>query len=300
MRTVRRIINSNPHLSTAWWHFQVRLAELRGRESVVVYQMGKVGSSTLVASLHALHKKLQIHHVHTLTEKGIADAEAIYRQIARQSQSSTVARARHLLSSRYLRQRMRRQIQGKKWKVITLVREPIARNVSSFFQIIDYPLPNFMARYHAGELDMETVSNTFLTKFDHKQVLHWFETELRQALGINVFASEFPKERGYQIYQGDTCELLLIKLEKLNECACDAFRDFLGVDHFELVRTNVADDKEYAGAYRQLKEHLILPDSYVQEMYSSPTMQHFYSQAEIAAFATQWKTHHDALIPTLG
>jgi hypothetical protein len=300
MRSMNRIINSNPHLSTAWWHFQVRLAELRGRESVIVYQMGKVGSSTIVASLHALRRKLQIHHVHTLTGKGIADAEAIYRQMARHAATGTFVRARHLLSSRYLQQRIHRPIQGKKWKVITLVREPIARNVSSFFQIIDYPLPNFMARYHAGELDIETVSNTFLEKFDHQQVLHWFETDLRQALGIDVFAGEFPREKGYQIYQGDTCELLLLKLEKLNECACDAFRDFLGIEHFDLVRTNIGEEKEYAGAYQQLKEHLILPERYVQEMYSSPTMQHFYDQREIAAFAAKWKTHHDALITTLG
>lgn len=298
MRAYRRIINSNKHLSTAWWHLQVRLAELRGRESVVVYQMGKVGSSSIVASLHALNGKMQVHHVHTLTQQGIADAEAIYRQIARTAQTNTAARARHLQSSRYLHDRMHRPIHGKKWKVITVVREPISRNISSFFQTIDYPLPNFMERYRAGELGIDTVISTFLDQFDHDHVLHWLDVELQQALGINVFAKEFPQEKGYQIYQGDTCELLLLKLENLNACAGEAFANFLGIHNFNLVKANVADEKEYAGAYQQLKDRLILPDWYVQEMYSSKYMQHFYTRAEIAAFAARWKANHDALIAT--
>ncbi len=300
MRAYKRLINSNDQFSTAWWRLQVRLAELRGRESIVVYQMGKVGSSTIVASLRALQRKMKIHHVHTLTTKGIADAEAIYRQISRDVQVSTSTRSRHLLSSHYLRNRMKRRLHGKKWQVISLVREPISRNVSSFFQVIDQPLPNFMTRYNAGELDIEHVSNVFLDKFDHEHVLQWFEKELQPALGIDVYASEFPKDKGYQIYQGDNCELLLLKLEKLNECADEAFHDFLGIDNFKLVKTNVAESKEYAAAYQQFKEHLLLPDSYLDAMYSSPYMQHFYSPSEIAAFATKWKDRHDVLVPTLG
>ncbi len=297
MQLYRRLIERNQHLSTAWWHLQMHLAEMRGRQSVVVYQMGKVGSSSIVASLRALPQKLQIHHVHTLTKQGIAHAEAIYRQMSLATQSNTATRARHLQSSRYLTRSMnspRSHSRGKRWKVVTLVREPIARNVSSFFQTIDHLLPHFMARYDVGEIDIETVNKTFLENFDHQQVLQWFDVEIAAALGIDVYSSAFPKERGYQLYRGETCDLLLLKLEMLNSCAADAFYDFLGVDNFELIKSNVADEKEYAQAYLDFKRSVQLPDPYLHQMYASRYMQHFYCPNEIATFASKWKNHYDA------
>lgn len=298
MRAAKQLIQSNEQLATAWWHMQMRLGEARGRETVVVYQMGKVGSSSIVASLHALREKMQVHHVHTLTPQGIAAAEAIYAQIEQETGINTYARSRHLQSSRYLAQRLHRPAPSgdRRWKVITLVREPISRNVSSFFQVIDHHLPNFVARYEAGELGIEAVTSAFLERFDHDQVLNWFDAEARPALGIDVFAGEFEQERGYTIYRGDHCDLLLLKLETLDACASAAFREFLGIEDFTLVRSNVAEEKAYATAYQQFKRTLSLPEWYLEKMYSSRYMQHFYSQAEIAAFATKWESHHAALV----
>jgi hypothetical protein len=289
MALYTRLIDANPHVATAWWRMHVRLAEVRGRESVVVYQMGKVGSSTIVASLRAQNPRRQIHHVHTLTRKGIADAEAVYHAIERNTGENVTARSRHLWSSRYLRTRMQRPLQGEKWKIITLVREPIARNLSSFFQTIDYPLPNFMARYEAGELSLDTVREVFLQQFDHGQVLRWLDEEVQRALGINVYTEDFPQARGYQIYAGEQCDLLLLKLEKLNECAAQAMHEFLGIEDFTLIKTNVAREKEYADAYRRLRNQLQLPDYYIRTIYASQYMRHFYSRAEIAEFTAKWR-----------
>jgi hypothetical protein len=274
----------------------VHLAELRGHEPVVVYQMGKVGSSTIVTSLRALQCKMYVHHVHALTEEGIAAAEAVYRKIGQESHVDTFVRSKHLLSSRYLCHRIKSRINGRKWKFITLVREPISRNISSFFQEIDHLLPNFLQRYKAGEVDVETMVQTFFDKFDHEHVLQWPEKHLQPVLDLDLYESDFPKDQGYQIYSGEHYDLLLLKLEALDECAEDAFHEFLGIEKIELVKTNVSKTREYAEAYQQFKEHLSLPDSYIDAMYSSQYMQHFYSQDEIAAFAAQWKDRNDASV----
>lgn len=301
MRAYPHLTESNAQFSTAMWRVYTRWAELRGAGSVVVYHMGKVGASALVNSLHAHNPRLQIYQVHTLTRKGITEAEAIYRVMGQNTGQTMTARARHLLRSRDLRKRMQRLLYGQKWKVITLVREPIARNIASFLQTIDYPLPNFRARYCAGELDLATVRKIFLQQFDHGHVLRWFDEELQRALGINVFLSGFPKEKGYQIYTGERCELLLIKREKLKECAATALAEFLGIQDFSPAAAAMTGERELGDLdynldqnlerdlYRDFCSGLQLPQRYVNALYDSQYMQHFYSQAEITAFTAKWR-----------
>jgi hypothetical protein len=283
---VRQFLNTNPLVTRASWNLQTLVTELTGQQPIIVYQMGKVGSSSIVASLRSLDRK--VFHIHFLTERGIAEAEAIYRTMCQNSATTYYPRARHLLGSRYLRKRLRKRGHGQKWKVITLVRDPIARNISDFFQVIDYQIPNFTARYNAGEIDIETVLDTFLNRYNHEFVLRWFDEELQPALGIDVYDTNFPRERGYHMYQNELCDLLLIKLEQLDECREEAFQRFLGLDNFQLVKANVAEEKQYADAYREFRRCITLPESYVQAVYSSRFVRHFYTDDEIEQFRAKW------------
>lgn len=293
MQAIRNFLNTNYGITVARWWLRCLLDDWRRRRLLVVYQVGKVGSSTIVASLKVLPQWWRVHHVHTLTPEGMAASKAVYHQLTAVGVSSYFPRARHLLSSHYLRKKLPQPAQagleqGQRWKVITLVREPIGRNMSEFFQVIDYELPNFVTRYNGGELTMDETVQTFLDRFDHDYALHWFDRELNPVLGIDVFAEPFPKAQGYQIYQGPFADLLLLKLEQMDECAGIAFAEFLGLDNFALVKTNVAEEKEYAAAYDEFKQRIALSPAYLQRMYGSRFVQHFYSDAEIDALCAKW------------
>lgn len=290
---MRRFLNTNYGLTVARWRLRFLLDDWRRRRLLVVYQMGKVGSSTIVASLKALPPTWSVHHVHTLTAEGIATREAIYHKLTQERASSYFPRARHLLSSYYLRSKLPTPtttavLPNQRWKVITLVREPISRNISEFFQVIDYKLPNFVARYNAGALTIDETVQTFMAGFDHDDTLHWFDQEIKPVLGIDVFAEPFPKARGYQIYQGPFADLLLLKLEQMDECAGAAFGEFLGLENFTLVKTNVGEEKAYAAAYNEFKQRLALSPAYLQRMVGSHYVQHFYSDVEIDAMRAKW------------
>ncbi|RMF29402.1 MAG: hypothetical protein D6759_13910, partial [Chloroflexi bacterium] len=260
---------------------RLHLDTLLGKEPLIVYQMGKVGSSTVVASLEALSLDSPIYHIHTLTWEGIRSGERIYRAIYGDSRPPSFSRMKHLLASRHLRRQLDRGVRGPRWKVITLVRDPIARNISDFFQLIDWWLPHFLPRYEAGEATIEEAIATFLERYYHDEPLNWFDIELKASLGIDVFATPFPKSTGYQVYQGEGVDLLVLKLERLDECAPEAFRAFLGVERFELIRANVSSDKMYGDAYRAFVKAIRLPDSYIEQMYTSRYVRHFYSDEEI-------------------
>jgi hypothetical protein len=128
----------------------------------------------------------------------------------------------------------------------------------------------------------------FLEKFDHDTPLVFFDREFKGVLGIDVFSSDFPKPKGYKIYEQELADVLLIRLENLDQCASKAFQEFLNVDGFTVIRKNIASEKAYYPIYRKFLESVLLPDSYIDEMYASKYARHFYSEQEIDAFRAKW------------
>jgi hypothetical protein len=288
-KRLRRLVDKHYQLARIYRTMEFVLSDLRGGNGpVIVYQMGKVGSSTVYASLKERKLDRSLYHVHSLTPEGIETGKRMYAQMIRNGADVSASRASHLFAGQYLRRRLERGLGEEEWKVITLMRDPIAINVAAFFQIIDHFVPSFAERYEAGVLEMEEVIEIFLNEFDHEEPLRWFDFELKGALGVDVFASEFPKSKGYGIYRNGQVEVLVLKLEDLNRCAAAAFRDFLGIDNFRVRTKNVAEGKDYHAAYQEFKRGIRLPRSFVDRMYESKCVRHFYSEREISRFKANW------------
>jgi hypothetical protein len=251
--------------------------------------MGKVGSSTVVRSLQARNR--QVYHIHGLTDFNIERTE----NICKRSFSQLRRIHEHILESQYLKKELDKGLkENNKWKVITLVREPISRNISSFFEILDMALGynyNSKLKEIGVEETAKELTELFVKKHDeyeNDRCLTWFDCELKPVLGIDVYAREFPKSQGYEIYESESADLLLIRLENLNECAGEAFKKFLNIDDFKLVGDNIGEQKSYHNIYRKFLDSIVLPESYVDKMYSSKYMRHFYSQEETEALKLKW------------
>lgn len=255
-------------------------------EDVIVYQMAKVGSSSVVASLRYIYAQLglrvQVYHVHSLNY--LDELEAGVRMLPNPEE-----RLRIIQSDRALR-RLIDQDQQKRWKLISLVRDPVARNIASFFADLDDLMPDWHARLQSGSLSLQQLQDYFL---DLKQGIHntpetWFDTQMLPVFGIDVFAEPFPKDVGYKTYRGSSpASLLLIRLENLSACARTAISEFLGLDTFVLMNWNMGDDKPYADVYRAFRR-MPLPRPYVEEMYNTKLARHFYTEQEIEKFTRIW------------
>ena len=92
---------------------------------ILIYQMGKVGSSSIYFSLKSLYSNT--YHVHTLNSKILANLKAQYNVKDRGLPGHWSA-SDMILSNNLLAEPL---------KIITLVREPINRNFSAFFENID-------------------------------------------------------------------------------------------------------------------------------------------------------------------
>jgi hypothetical protein len=138
----KHLLNTNYDFARAYYDFLGAWPILRQRDPVLIYQMGKVGSSTIKKSLAALESDRPVYQIHHLTEETIAKAEAGYGSILK----SSFPRTKHLLWSRYLLAVKSKELAGPPWKLITLVRDPLAVCISGFFFSNLRDMPPVMSR----------------------------------------------------------------------------------------------------------------------------------------------------------
>jgi hypothetical protein len=251
---------------------------------IVVFQMGKVGSKTIEASLKAHNPTLLVCHSHLLHDLDRIEERI---KVSRENPVQTLQEIRH-------GKQLRKTILGTDFihcRVISLVRDPVARNISAFFENITEFIPDFFRRFAAGQLTVESIISRFLEVFEHDTPLGWFDHQMRPAFGIDVFAHPFPNERGFAIYEGQNASLLLIKLERLKDCVELAMKEFLGLDKLIIRNANVAEEKEYREVYKAFLDAVRLPSDYLDRMYESKLVRHFYTEDEIHDLTTRWAGH---------
>jgi hypothetical protein len=283
---LRRLVFRSYSAAKAYHRIGLALTERVDDDAILVYQMGKVGSSAVTRSLRAAGIESRIYKLHFLTRQGMARAERQYRR-----NWTGGRRALHLWESQYLHDKVREPRPGKQWRIVTLVRDPVARNVSAFFQTLDLDGFSGVAdTLETRRADLERLTDAFVSQFEwHDEPLTWFDAELASVFGIDVFASPFPHARGYQTYENDSARVLLLRLEDLREAGPLAFAEWLGLESFEPVESNVGAAKYYSDVYREFMKGAKLPRSYLERMYGSRYARHFYSDEEIRALRARWE-----------
>lgn len=266
------------------------LANLRSEEPVFVYQMGKVASTSIVKALSETDFGKRIYHTHFLTKEGIDFFLTLKQKTYGDWQNIPAPSRYYIFQTIFLNQQLKKRNNNskKKLKIITLVRDPIAINVSGFFHNQDLWLSDFSDEIVEDVEYHNKLKKRFIDEYPHEHPLTWFDRELKLVFGIDVFADSFPKSIGYKIYEGDSADVLLLKLESLDRCLSDAFKDFLNIDNFFLPKANTAREKVYSTLYKKFVANIQLPESYLKKMYNSKYIQHFYSESEINSFKAKW------------
>ena len=293
---VKSIAYRNYYLAKYHYSMSLNRSYHKKNEIIFIYQMGKVGSKTVLNSLKTTNLDIPIHHIHSFEKIRLDDAEKILKREFQVDHNPRTT----LWDSYFYRNKLDQLQKSKNLKIITLVRDPVARNFSHFFNwpnmiirkkndkfYAESPVYNYKEILDEGSEDI--LISTFINKMNnHSRILEWFDMEIKKYFNIDVYATEFPKDRGYEIYNRGNVSVLLIKLEKLNEIAEVAFREFLGVDVIKIKNQNLGENKEYSSVYKRFKECVKLPESYLDLMYKSKFALHFYSNEEISSFRKRW------------
>lgn len=249
-------------------------------DPVLVYQMGKVGSRAVFEALAALPvRPPALYHFHELCgldalEQALVrlgDAPARALEHVREAQA---VRASFLAGDPF------------HWKVITLVRDPVARNVSSFFYDITRYVPDFYERTPSSAELLEA----FLTRPDHDTPLAWFEQQAEPLLSLDIYAAPFPREQGYALLRSERVDWLTLRAEELATRIAPAVHTLLGIPDFACAKTNAGEDKPYAVAYQRFLSGAQLPAEYLDRVYGSRLARHFYDASERECMRRRWLT----------
>ncbi len=274
-------------LRAAKYSFGERLWLYRQQQNrqpaILVYQMGKVGSRTVYMTLRSLELPHPIYHVHWLSPAGIRAEEDRYRAAGAKIE-------RHLRESQSLRWQLDRQ-PDRQWWIVTLVRDPVARRISELFEQIRLYYPELTLSDGGVHVEgvlarMEAAFTNYAERTDKCHV--WFESELKQVFGIDIFDHPFDREAGYGLVELGRVQLLALRLEDLDRNT-DRIGSFVGHPApLSLVKANVAENKSYAAAYQTVTTTFKLPASLCRTIYDSRYARHFYSPEMRAALARRW------------
>jgi hypothetical protein len=180
---------------------------------------------------------------------------------------------------------LRRELleRGGRAAIVTLVRDPIARNISSYFEHLDF----IWERQNAHEsVSVDLLIEGFRTRFPHHEPLTWFDDEMLRVTGLDVFEQKFP-ECGHLIVRNENVELLVMKSELPNTMKA-AILSNVACRPVSLSVANSTSTKPKGAVFQEFMNKLRLDARYVDEMLESRYTRHFYTEPERAAFRNKY------------
>lgn len=231
--------------------------------TILVYQAKKVGSRTVQEALEQEH--ISSVHVHYLMKHvGIPAIDDSTEYLCKKVQKDGI-------------------------KIISLVREPIARGISYFMQRLTR---DFIWFDRGKSPDIEAEASKWVTDLlEQNEEFVWFDREIKELTGVDVYAYPFDQDQGYAWIKEGKTEILLLKLEMLNQNV-DKIGEFVGCPGIELIEQNVGSKKISKYIYQQLKKNFRVSASAVRKQYeNNAKFDHFYSEQEKRVFLEKWQDH---------
>lgn len=245
------------------------------RPPLVVHQMGKVASTSVSLSL-AKDCQFDVFHTHRLNRASL-DVRLQFH-----SRTNTpvpqVDQAAEFLIKNYL-------TQGKKILVVSLVREPIARNISAYFENLD--LTWGVKEAHI-KVPMQQLVDRFVERYDHEIPNKWFDDEVRVPLGLDVYRIPFPHEQGFVFLSNNAASMLVMKHDLDDALKGQALGLLLKTGPITVKRANEGRHKKYGDTYDMFRKSIHLSEDFVSKVLESRYARHFFTSEERDRAFRRW------------
>jgi FkbM family methyltransferase len=246
---------------------------------ILIYQVGKVGSSTIYNSLKKSIFDVPIYQVHN-----IHTSQELYNK---EQQNSYVESSHHLLLGIKLNEIIKNK-KNIKWKIIIGVRDPIHRWLSDIFQNINERYSNL--KNTNGTLDKSKLINYFVKSLDSNPMEKWFYDELFNTFHVDISTINLDKSKGYTICKVNGVEILFYTMESLKNSFEIMMKEFLPSHNIKMEKANEASSKDYHADYKFIQNVVKFELKYLEEYYyNNSVAKYFYSNQRLKEFIDKWK-----------
>jgi len=230
------------------------------KQIVFIYQPGKVGSSTVYATLLRYLPPEDIVQLHFLSEdfKNRVRGNPKYKWHIDQTMKAEKLRAENPTLT---------------IKIISLVRDPVSRNISDFFQ---NPQNYLEDGQELEGLSIGQMLKIYQKNSSYDYILNWFDKEFSRYTGIDVYKHAFDQLSGYSIFSDKDYDVLILRMEDLDRSLGVALREFLGIDASSLQDANRASSRRTSALYEQFRGKISFSKQELEEVYSSKYAKQFY------------------------
>ena len=230
---------------------------------VLVYQFGKVGSTTLANAINSAV------NVHDLYANPISPATFRLR-------NPWTYRWFGFPADRAFRRlciNLRKQTD-----VVVPVREPFARNLSMFFQDLPFWYVKHFSenRAYAKNEGNSLLKQVFLETFDHDGCDRWFKNEFCRFVGLGFDDLPFDRTEGFSLVENKRRRCLLLTTDRMSASdGMSIVSDFLGRP-IEIESQNRGNEKWYAEVYEKFGKDKPFVDAYKKRMSDSAVQKKFF------------------------
>lgn len=237
------------------------------KDIILVYTMGKVGSSSLENNIDGSF------HLHSLYNNPPNPLHWELRNFGIKNKVSIILR-------NFLRRMIFRTASS--IKIITIVRPPMQRNISMFFQALPFWLSSAQSGYNSNKhIDarregFDILCESFEEYFNHEYCLTWLDDEIKRFSGIDVYLKPFQSKKGYNIYKNGKYECLLMSLDKLNENE-HILSEFVNQD-VKIESINSGEMKWYSNVYKKFKSEYESSENLYEILNNSKYNKHFFKE----------------------
>lgn len=235
----------------------------------VVYTMGKVASSSVVDAIKRVGRP--VYHIHSLRNDRLQKL-AHLRLDRGEFPDPWVCEAMAWKERLFLR--------TDRCFYISLVREPIGRNVSGYFQNLES-----VAGPDALSKSAEELLAIFIEKYPHHYAHRWFDREFQEQLGVDVYRQRFDASARY--VRLSAAPILIFRVDCDDATKSREISKALGFT-VEVTRYHDSAAKAYADKYAEFKRIARFPAEFLDHAYGTKYSRHFWSEAELASYRKAW------------
>lgn len=250
-----------------------RLNILFGNQYIIVYTMGKVGSTSIYYALKKIFGS-KVSFIHMMDRAHILEFNKpfIKNNVPPHRYTMGLFAKKHLIDK------------SKPVSIISAVREPISRNISHFFE--DFSVYNDGKKIK--DLSIDKAIQNFIENYPHDSFNTWFKKEFTGILQLRLDDLVFDQDKKYAFLNKKHLNLLILRTDLDDDSKNKILNQFLASKKININIKNAHYQKVYHTYYSEFLKKIQLPKQLVDEVYSFEYVEKFFTKNEIESFRTKW------------